>query len=71
MRRLALNPGMAVGECYMDGTLVPVNGSIHDVLVVLMDNTNDYRNPGGGVQRQVPARPAPALAGQQRGALED
>ena len=40
-RRLAINPGLALGECYMDGTLVPVNGSIHDVLDVLMDNTND------------------------------
>ncbi len=45
LRRLAMNPGMAIGECYMDGTLEPVNGSIHEVLVVLMDNTNDYKVP--------------------------
>src|SRR3984957_16256098 len=45
LRRLVLNPGLAVGECYMDGTLVPVNSSIHDVLVVLMDNSHDYQIP--------------------------
>src|ERR1035437_8999609 len=27
VRRVALNPALAVGECYMDGTLVPVDRS--------------------------------------------
>ena len=45
VRRVATNPGMAIGECYMDGTLEPVNGSIHDVLIVLMDNINDCKVP--------------------------
>ncbi|HTQ71447.1 MAG TPA: SAM-dependent methyltransferase, partial [Acidocella sp.] len=45
VRRLALNPGLALGEAYMDETLVPLNGSIHDVLSVLMDNQSDIRLP--------------------------
>lgn len=43
VKRLALHPGLALGEAYMDETLLPVNGSIHDVLSVLMDNQNDIR----------------------------
>ncbi|MCU4158876.1 cyclopropane-fatty-acyl-phospholipid synthase family protein [Acidiphilium sp. AL] len=36
IRRLALEPGMAFGECYMDETLTPVDCSIYDVLHVLL-----------------------------------
>jgi cyclopropane-fatty-acyl-phospholipid synthase len=36
--RLLWNPPLTVGECYMDGTLVPENCSIHDVLDVLVSN---------------------------------
>ncbi|GBR74497.1 SAM-dependent methyltransferase [Acidiphilium acidophilum] len=36
VRRLAFGPGMALGEGYMDGTITPVDCSIHDVLHVLM-----------------------------------
>jgi len=35
---LLLNPGMAVGECYMKGTVVPEDGNIYDLLDVLMLN---------------------------------
>ena len=45
VKRIALNPGLALGEAYMDGSLVPLNGTIHDVLCVLMDNQNDVRLP--------------------------
>ncbi len=40
MRRVALNPALALGEAYMDGGLVPLDCSIHDVLDVLMTNRN-------------------------------
>ena len=38
VRRLALNPELAVGEAYMDGGLVPVGCGIYDVLDVLVAN---------------------------------
>jgi len=37
-RRIALNPGLAGGEAYMDGGLVPVDCSIYDVLDTLCTN---------------------------------
>ncbi len=42
---LALNPGLAVGEAYMDETLIPLDCSVHDVLCVLMDNQRDISLP--------------------------
>ncbi len=39
IRRLVANPGLHLGEAYMDGTLSPVDCSIYDVLDVLMTNT--------------------------------
>ena len=36
-RRILLNPELALGEAYMDGTLVVENGSIADALAVLLD----------------------------------
>jgi cyclopropane-fatty-acyl-phospholipid synthase len=38
IRRLVLDPGLALGEGYMDGTLNPVDCTIYDVLDVLMTN---------------------------------
>ena len=38
VRRFALDPTLAVGECYMDGSLVPVDGTIYDVLDLLITN---------------------------------
>ncbi len=38
VRRVALNPGLAMGEAYMDGGLVPVDCSIYEVLDVLLTN---------------------------------
>ncbi|MBR1122392.1 class I SAM-dependent methyltransferase [Bradyrhizobium lablabi] len=36
-RRIILNPELALGEAYMDGTFVVENGSIADALAILMD----------------------------------
>jgi len=36
-RRVLLNPELALGEVYMDGTFVIENGSIADALAILMD----------------------------------
>ncbi len=38
VRRVALNPSMAVGECVMDGSVAPVDCTIYDVLDVLLTN---------------------------------
>ncbi len=38
IRRLLLNPALAVGEAYMDGALEPVGCTIYDVLEVLIMN---------------------------------
>jgi cyclopropane-fatty-acyl-phospholipid synthase len=38
LRRLVTDPELAVGEAYMDGTLVPLGGPIYDVIDVLMHN---------------------------------
>ncbi len=38
VRRVALDPALAVGEAYMDGGLVPVDCNIYDVLDVLTAN---------------------------------
>ena len=38
VRRLAWNPGLSLGEDYMDGTIVPVDCSIYDVLDLLLTN---------------------------------
>ncbi|MDD2704787.1 MAG: cyclopropane-fatty-acyl-phospholipid synthase [Acidocella sp.] len=45
VRHMAINPGLALGEGYMDGRITPLNGSIHDVLCVLLDNLRDTRLP--------------------------
>lgn len=38
VRELVRNPALAVGECYMDGTLMPEGCAIYDVLDVLVRN---------------------------------
>ncbi len=38
VRRLALNPGLALGEAYMDGTLRPLGCTIYDVLDLVLLN---------------------------------
>jgi cyclopropane-fatty-acyl-phospholipid synthase len=45
VRKLVANPSLTLGECYMDGTLVPEDCTIYDVLDVLM--TNAAENPAG------------------------
>ncbi len=40
-RRLALNPGLALGEAYMDGRLRVEEGSIYDVLAALAHNVDN------------------------------
>jgi cyclopropane-fatty-acyl-phospholipid synthase len=45
LRRLVTNPALTVGEAYMDEGLVPVDGTIHDVLCLLMDNVRDKSVP--------------------------
>ena len=39
VRRVALDPGLAFGEAYMDGTVEPTHGSLYDLLDLLMLNT--------------------------------
>ena len=38
LRRLIADPALALGEAYMDGTFVPLGGTISDVLDVLLHN---------------------------------
>ncbi len=40
VRRLALNPGLAFGEAYMDGTLEPAGCGIYDLLDLVLLNIN-------------------------------
>jgi len=43
MWRLLLNPKLSLGEAYVDGGLVPLGSSIHDVLAVVLANL--WTNP--------------------------
>jgi cyclopropane-fatty-acyl-phospholipid synthase len=45
LRRLVQNPGLALGEAYMDQGVVPLECSMHDVLVLLMENIKGQRVP--------------------------
>ncbi|HEX3984638.1 MAG TPA: SAM-dependent methyltransferase, partial [Acidisoma sp.] len=38
IRAIVLNPGLGVGECYMNGLLVPVDCTIYQVLEVMLAN---------------------------------
>jgi cyclopropane-fatty-acyl-phospholipid synthase len=44
-RRLALNPDLALGECYMDGSLAVERGTIFDVLTLLLRNLEGRKAP--------------------------
>ncbi len=45
-RRIALSPAVGFGECYMDGTLDPLDCPLYDLLDLMMVNAED--NPGLG-----------------------
>ncbi len=49
VRGLAVNPGLAFGECYMAGTLVPLGCGIGDVLTLLFLNLEDGSHPLGAL----------------------
>jgi cyclopropane-fatty-acyl-phospholipid synthase len=52
VRRLALNPSLAAGECYMDGTLVPVDCTIYQVLDLFGTNLMATTSAHPGVKFQ-------------------
>jgi cyclopropane-fatty-acyl-phospholipid synthase len=58
VRRLLLNPKLGVGEAYMEGGLVPLDGStIHDILGVLLANLRgDSTGLPGAWLRRAAAR---------------
>ena len=41
VRRLALNPGLAMGEGFMEGGIVPCHGGIHELLTLMLLNLED------------------------------
>ncbi len=45
VRRLLLDPELALGECYMDGGLQPIGCDIYDVLEVVMANASEKGPP--------------------------
>ncbi|GGG48808.1 cyclopropane-fatty-acyl-phospholipid synthase [Caldovatus sediminis] len=53
VRRLIFNPALAFGEAYMDGDLVPLDGSIYDLLELVCLNVNESRgsHPGEGLMQ--------------------
>jgi len=55
VRRLVMNPTLAVGECYMDGTLTPDARGIYDALDVLVANltTNASKLPMAGIRQTL------------------
>jgi cyclopropane-fatty-acyl-phospholipid synthase len=44
-RRIAIDADLYLGECYMDGTLQLVEGTIYDVLALLMHNAETNKMP--------------------------
>ncbi len=44
VRRVFMDPSVAVADCYMEGTLVPVDCTIYEVLDVLMTNVDSRPN---------------------------
>jgi cyclopropane-fatty-acyl-phospholipid synthase len=55
VRRLVLDPALALGEAFMDGQVEPVNCGIYDVLDVVAANmiTNDYAHPIMALRRRL------------------
>ena len=72
IRRLATNPGLALGEAYMDGTLIPVGCTIRAVIEVLVVNLSaGGSHAGQRVQarlRRLSRRLAPAIPPAARAA---
>jgi cyclopropane-fatty-acyl-phospholipid synthase len=67
LRRIALNPGLGIGEAYMDERLTLLDGgSVHDLISLLMENIRGKRIPvlewnnafGRLVRRIAQANPA-------------
>ena len=56
-RRILLNPELALGEIWMDGSFVVENGSIADVLAIVMDQPELM--PALGQAAMVAALPDP------------
>ncbi len=56
IRRLALNPALAVGEAYMEGGLVPIGCGIRDVLDLLLTNLSAGGGQAGPTLRQLARR---------------
>ena len=56
IRRLALNPALAVGEAYMEGGLVPIGCGIRDVLDLLMTNLSAGGGQAGLTLRRLARR---------------
>ena len=47
IRRMVLDPALAFGECYMDGLLAPMGGTLYDLLDLLCSNIRaGGRHPG-------------------------
>ena len=53
IRRLILNPGLAIGEAYMDGGLTPVGCDIRDVLALLLLNLSAGGSHAGLATRRA------------------
>jgi cyclopropane-fatty-acyl-phospholipid synthase len=43
--RIVLNPDLHLGECYVDGELVVEQGSVYDLLTLIVDNLANHRAP--------------------------
>lgn len=59
--RLTLNPELALGEAFMDGRIVPENGSIRDLLALLTRNIGIHDPPGLSWIARLAFRAAQAL----------
>ena len=46
VRKISLSPSVGFGECYMDGTLNPIDCRLYDLLDLMLSNAED--NPGLG-----------------------
>ena len=54
VRRLVLDPALAVGECYMDGTLTPLGSTLYDLLDVMCSNIDaGWHHPGLQIQSML------------------
>ena len=67
LRHLAFNPGLALGEAYMDEGITLTNGSIHDVLSVVTDNLKHGNMPALRWQERIGRLLRPIL--QANGAM--